>query len=132
MRIMLNQNETLRALLTRVQRQASDMVAYEQVGLQNIGLVSEEAGRCCAFQTLLVINNFEAEAQESSALLTMREPASQSDETDSFSTYAMLINCSVSADGLQIAVSFDSNVVTKKYVLRFIMQFEHNLDQMAT
>ena len=131
LRIVLDQNETLRALLTRVQQQASDMVAYEQIGLQNIRLVSEEAGRCCAFQTLLVINNFEAGPQEPSTLLTRREPASQSDETDSFSTYAMLINCSVSADGLQVAVSFDSNVVTKQYLHRLVVQFEHILNQMA-
>jgi non-ribosomal peptide synthetase component F len=132
MRIVLDESETLRALLTRVQQQASDMVAHEQIGLQNIRLLSEEARRCCAFQTLLVINNFEAGAEESSALLTMREPASQSDETDSFSTYAMLVTCSVSADDLQVAVSFDSNVIKRQYVHRLIMQFEHILDQMTT
>lgn len=50
-----NKSRTASAFLQDIQRQATEMVAYEQFGLQNIARLGPDASDACAFSSLLVI-----------------------------------------------------------------------------
>ncbi|PHH89905.1 hypothetical protein CDD83_4995 [Cordyceps sp. RAO-2017] len=54
-RVQLGAGQTVSEYLETVQRQAIDMMPFEQAGLQRIAKISPASQKACAFQTLLVI-----------------------------------------------------------------------------
>ena len=54
-RVRLDRQRPVSSLLETIQRQAAEMVAYEQFGLQNISRLGANAKDICDFSSLLVI-----------------------------------------------------------------------------
>ncbi|PQE30595.1 nonribosomal peptide synthase protein [Rutstroemia sp. NJR-2017a WRK4] len=122
---------TVEELLHQVQKQAMDMIAFEQYGLQNIRQVSEDAKLACDFQSLLLIHPSVEEAAEESPVF---EESFNDQETGSASenTYAMMLTCQTSEAKLDIQLSFDSVVVKEEAAVRMLQQLEHILAQIAS
>ncbi|KAJ4168486.1 Nonribosomal peptide synthetase 30 [Fusarium falciforme] len=95
--------------LDQVQRQATEMIPYEQAGLQRIAqLVSPDARQACAFQTLLVVQpKSKIESTKTSQLGEWTTP----DQTVWFTTYPLTIEATVSPSQIGIDARFDSRVV---------------------
>lgn len=55
-RVNLNKSMTVQSLLESLHQQATHMIPYEHLGIQNIRKLSSAAQEACAFQTLLVIH----------------------------------------------------------------------------
>ncbi|KAJ4188794.1 Nonribosomal peptide synthetase 30 [Fusarium falciforme] len=95
--------------LDQVQRQATEMIPYEQAGLQRIAqLVSPDVRQACAFQTLLVVQpKSKIESTKTSQLGEWTTP----DQTVWFTTYPLTIEATVSPSQIGIDARFDSRVV---------------------
>lgn len=122
---------TVDELLHQVQRQAMDMIPFEQYGLQHIRQISQDAKIACDFQTLLLIHpSIEDSTVESPVFengLIEQEMGSSSENT-----YAMMLTCQTSDSNLHLQLSFDSAVVKEESATRLLQQLDHILGQIAS
>ncbi|KAF2443243.1 putative nonribosomal peptide synthase [Karstenula rhodostoma CBS 690.94] len=120
---------TVDGLLNQVQQQATDMIPFEQYGLQHIRQISDDAKYACDFQTLVLIHPpveknmdsyiFEHELVEQSG------PGSEN-------AYAMMLTCQLSDSDLHVQLSFDSAVVEEERSARLLQQLEHILGHIGS
>ncbi|KAM4057707.1 AMP-binding enzyme [Hirsutella rhossiliensis] len=130
-RIAVGWDQTVGAMMRRVQNQAADMVPFEQTGLQRIRRVSQGASLACRFQTLLVVHPVKLESEKSRLFAPRQDEVDEEAEAMvNFSTYALTVQCQLQERGMQILASFDSSVVQESVVSRLLQQFEHVLRQV--
>lgn len=121
---------TVDELLHQVQRQAMEMIPFEQYGLQHIRQISQDAKHACDFQTLLLIH---PSIEDSTAESPVFQNSLIEQETGgSFNTYAMMLTCQISESNLDMQLSFDSAVVKEESATRLLQQLEHILGQIAS
>ncbi|KAI1101882.1 nonribosomal peptide synthase [Jackrogersella minutella] len=126
-RVVLDPEESVDQLLGRMQEQAIDTVAFEQMGLQWIRRLSDDTDRACQFQTLLVIQPADQKKEQS----TLFEQADDNWELGVFNPYAILLECRLEDEGAYFRISFDSAVIDEKQVRRIAQQVEHVLRQLS-
>ncbi|KAI0123358.1 hypothetical protein BJ170DRAFT_660160 [Xylariales sp. AK1849] len=122
---------TVDQLLYQVQRQATDMLPFEQLGLQYIRRVNQEAEHICNFQTLLVVQPPTENSNEKSFVFET-DLTEQEHGAGSFNTYAIMLTCQMSDANLHLQMSFDSVVVEEETATRLLYQLEHILDQLSS
>lgn len=129
--IRISLNGSVEHILENVQRQATQMISFEQYGLQNIRQVSEEARIACDFQTLLLVH---PPIEEQDVESTIFESALHDQTTDSNAenTYAMMLICQPKKSNLDLQLSFDSNIIEEAAATRLLGQLEHILAQIAS
>jgi amino acid adenylation domain-containing protein/thioester reductase-like protein len=117
---------TVDELLHQVQRQAIEMIPFEQFGLQHIRQINKDAEYACDFQALLLIH---PSIEESSVEDSVFEKGLGQQEADSGSenTFAMMLTCRISESRLDMQLSFDSVVVNEQTARRQLRQLEHIL-----
>ncbi|KAH7268863.1 hypothetical protein B0J15DRAFT_442051 [Fusarium solani] len=115
--------------LNQVQRQATEMIPYEQAGLQRIAqLVSPDARQACVFQTLLVVQpKSKAESTKTSQLGEWTTP----DQTEWFTTYPLTIEATVSPSHIDIDARFDSRVIEPWMVKGLLERLEFVMQQLG-
>ncbi|PYH86198.1 acetyl-CoA synthetase-like protein [Aspergillus uvarum CBS 121591] len=118
---------TVKEFVGNLQAQAARMIAFEQLGLQNIGRLSTEAASACDFQTLLVVQP----AKEKPATVEEPDLTAVSDADANFGTYALTLECTLQAQGVRCAAHFDSSLIAADYVQRILAQLEHLLQQFC-
>ncbi|KAJ3498686.1 hypothetical protein NLG97_g931 [Lecanicillium saksenae] len=129
--VPLDWNASINQLLHGVQRQAVDMIPYEQMGLQHIRRVSEEAAFACNFQSLLVVQPVMQGNDDSDELLynsgsDVAQDAIASQWQD-FSTFAVVVECQLETAGLQLRLAYDSSMVPDTQIDELLQRFEHVL-----
>ncbi|KFY15664.1 hypothetical protein V492_01861 [Pseudogymnoascus sp. VKM F-4246] len=136
-RVVLDRDATIRQLLGSVQRQAVEMIPFEQTGLQNIAQFNDETALGSDFQTLLVIqpaNQGEATNQGESnhSPPFLDEPAGDQNKAQSqdFSTYAIVVECQLELDGVNLCIDFDSSVVWQEQIEHIAESFKHTIRQL--
>lgn len=118
--------------LARVQRQATEMIPYEQTGLRAIAKVSDEARQACDFQTLLVVqpsNRSSVDEQKQEDYGIWRTDTNQ----QGFTTYSLTIECfpMEGRAGLTFRASFDARVVESWRMERLLIQLSFLTQQLA-
>ncbi|PVH96199.1 acetyl-CoA synthetase-like protein [Periconia macrospinosa] len=141
-RIILDwEGTTVYEMLQQVQRQAVDMACFEQIGLQQIEMIGREigydAGQGSLFQTLLVVQPASPRTASPSTERLLQPVGSENNdmkaaEMNSFNPYAMMMECQLEADGVDLQLSFDSCVIGPKQVRRVLRQLEHVLHEMCS
>ncbi|KAF5027365.1 hypothetical protein F66182_525 [Fusarium sp. NRRL 66182] len=135
--VRLDPSESLKALMQRLQNQSTDMMAFEQTGLQNIRQFSEEAEEACNFQSLLTVYPAPDDQAAHGQGLFRSEQDGNGDETDAgemsgFGSYSLVVDCLLqTGSGLRLRVAFDPAVVPSQHVQRLCHQFEHILQQLC-
>lgn len=121
----VNPDQTLVDFLQYLKTHTVDMTSVQNLGLQNIARVSENAAAACNFQTLLVIQPASS-ITEGSGLKPFSAPRA------SFSTLALTLECSLRSDGsVEVCAHFDNAVLSQREVSRISLQLEHVLHQLA-
>ncbi|KAH8647773.1 hypothetical protein BX600DRAFT_530728 [Xylariales sp. PMI_506] len=132
-RAKFDAKQTVDELLRNIQSQSAAMIPYENTELLHIRRINTETESGSRFNTLLVV-----------------QPAGQSDyvgngpfsqppdfgsgggDLDDFNPNAVMVMCQLNdMDGLQVEISFDSNVVDAPQMERMVAQFEHILIQIC-
>ncbi|KHN96131.1 non-ribosomal peptide synthetase [Metarhizium album ARSEF 1941] len=115
LRATLDWDDDAESILHRIQRQSVDMIPFEQTGLQHIRRLGEEPCLACNFQTLLVVQppsdggGLEPEEE----FLTEVQGEENGNKWQDFSTYALVIECQLEAQGVGIRFGFDSEIVSE-------------------
>ncbi|KAG9375546.1 hypothetical protein A1F94_013896 [Pyrenophora tritici-repentis] len=116
-RVRLPRDWTVPALLAAVQQQATEMIPYEQTGLQRIAKMGADAQHACGFQTLLIVQPAD-DGLESDKSLGRWQTKS---ELQDFTTYALMVQCTLATERVQITASFDPQVI-EQWQLGFVAQ----------
>ncbi|KAJ9487562.1 hypothetical protein VN97_g5752 [Penicillium thymicola] len=119
---------TIREFIGEVQAQSTNMISFEQAGLQHISRVSADATAACDFHTLLVVQPSK-EKHVSADEIDLRA-VSKADAN--FGTYALTLECNLKPDGVLCAAHYDSSLVSKELVRRILGQLENLLHQMCS
>lgn len=132
-RVMVDEEKTVSRLLQQIHAQATDMIPYEQIGLQRIHRISEQSKEACQFQTLLLVQPAEEEVSRGSQLFFPEEEEEQAGETrlEAFTSYALMFRCELRKQGMRLRISFDPSVLQEGQVIRIAQQFQQVLQQVC-
>jgi amino acid adenylation domain-containing protein len=143
-RVRFDWDQTVESLQQKIQNQAAEIAEYEQLGLQRIRRIDEEASK---FQLELVIQpSQKGESQKPGGLFrqaktlvvddssTLKFVAKDGidDSMSIYNSYAMMIICQLTDSGLMLKINFDTGAIKQKQVQRFANQFEHLLRQLSS
>ncbi|RAL12432.1 putative nonribosomal peptide synthase [Aspergillus homomorphus CBS 101889] len=112
-RLRLNEEESLQALLASIQSQATQMIPYEQSGLSKIRQPEERMDKISLFTP-------ESQSRES-----------EKDRYRGFNSYALTLGCTVLDDGVELIFCFDEAVVDIPTVQILTGQFGHLLRMLT-
>jgi amino acid adenylation domain-containing protein len=139
-------NQTVESWLEQIQRQTVEATEHEQLGLQQIAGLVEDAN---LFQLLLVVqpaqqansNNVDGLfSRASSVVSSYDQPGSlkivckdgEADTVGMYNPYAMMIICELHESGVELKINFDLGAIAAKQVQRMSMQLEHLLRQLCS
>ncbi|KZL66298.1 non-ribosomal peptide synthetase [Colletotrichum tofieldiae] len=130
-RLLWDADMTGQELLQNAQRQATDMIPFEQMGLLNIAKVSDSAKASCQFQSIFVVQlNREDDSPACKSLFghqlehsAMNESPSQ--DGASHQTYPLGIEVSVGNNSLHMSATFDSRIINPLEMRRILFQLGH-------
>ncbi|KAK2591374.1 hypothetical protein QQS21_010934 [Conoideocrella luteorostrata] len=127
-RVKLDGQKKLSDLLETIQLQATEMIPFEQSGLQRIARVCPGAERACALQTLLVVQPEGNDGFGKSDLGNWRDGSPQywSD------TYPLTVELCLGADNIAASALFDSKVIDQWTVQNLLQRLKYALVQLET
>jgi amino acid adenylation domain-containing protein/non-ribosomal peptide synthase protein (TIGR01720 family) len=132
-RLHVGRQKTIEQFLDQVQLQSSEMIAFEQTGLQHIRRISSEASQACDFQSILIVQPEDNADVNPSRLLSI--PGDDSEEDDlfaAFDTYAVTIVCHVKPHGVRVRINYDSRVLGAWQMKNLANHMEHVLQQLCS
>ncbi|GFF41831.1 nonribosomal peptide synthetase 12 [Aspergillus udagawae] len=112
--------------LNAVQEQATDMIAYEQIGLHRLAQVSPGARQACMFQTLLVVQPPDA-SENSDVFGRWRN---ELDRGSRFDSYGLMLIVQLGVDQATVAASFDSRMIDPWLVDKLLRRLGHVVSQL--
>lgn len=136
-RVGIEREKLIDKLLAQVQTESGSMLAHEQHGMQNIRRYNMEALASVDAQTLLVVQvdephvaapqNMDVEATDE-LQFTSKPPSGLE---NGFLSCALVLEATVSADGLHIVATHDDKVLQPEEVQRFLRQYAHIVNQLC-
>ncbi|KAG6309777.1 putative NRPS-like protein biosynthetic cluster [Claviceps purpurea] len=129
-RIQLDQNKKVTELLKMVQQQATDMIPFEQSGLQKIATICPEAERACGFQLLLVVqpqNDDDSNSFISKNMLGTWRDGSPKYWTD---THPLTIEVRLGTREIVASATFKSEVIDRWTVQKMMQRLKFALHQL--
>ena len=119
-RIRWSPNQSVTSLLQDVQSQATGMIPFEQIGMQNVKRLSSEIQHACDFQVLLVI-----QTSRSETALQFLGKAAKVEDWQNLSAYALVMEAMLTDERAYCHVTYDSQVMNNDEIQSLIFQFEH-------
>ncbi|KAF3900220.1 hypothetical protein GY631_0170 [Trichophyton interdigitale] len=128
LRVLLSPSKTIGELLKQVQLQATEMIPYEQMGLQRIQQLGEDCELGCQFQSHMVIQPApQPEAEFSLFGPSVIDP----DQIEPFKLYAISLEFDLLPTGVLLHASYDSRIIAPSRFSRLARRFEHILRQIC-
>lgn len=134
-----NGQQTVSALLQRVQEQSAAAIPHCHRGLQAIRRLGAGEAAACEFRTLLTLNperkkKRETEDEDEEGLVCDLVHGGRVLDTGTFHTYPLLLECVFDNDGgkanVKASATHDDRVLGESLVERMVAQFEHVLKQL--
>lgn len=128
-RVSIDKSMTIIQLLRKIQQQSTEMIPYEQTGLQKIKeLLPEMSRSALALRNLLVIQPA-ADTDKSSITLPGLEslPAPFED----FGSFGLQIECTLGSNEIEVDVQYDERVLASAYVQKVVDYFVHIVQQIS-
>ena len=131
-RTIFDWEQSVEAHLDQVQREMTEMIPYEQTGLQNISRISNECRQACNFQSLLLIDPFKKTKDPASLLFDAHyDEDAEEVACGDFTTYALTLECELEEHGLKLKFEYDDGVISGSRVSKLADQFERILRQLC-
>ena len=137
-RVGVGRERLVGELMAEVQAESADMLAHEQHGMQKIRRYNMEALASVDAQSLLVVQvdephaaapqNVDSEAAD--GLKFTSTPPSGLE--NGFLSCALVLEATVSEDGLHLVATHDDKVLQPDEVQRFLRQMTHIVDQLCS
>lgn len=134
-RVCVDREMTVSEYLQGVAEQMITQIPYEHAGLQHIRRLSDDALQACELRTGLVLHPAAGEVgvtEDTPA--TGLVPAGDTEaaqEALKFNTYALMLVCSLEADGFLVMASFDSKTVEMDVVKKALDQLQKVVTQLC-
>ncbi|KAK6815196.1 hypothetical protein RU639_008655 [Aspergillus parasiticus] len=116
LRIQLQPDMLVKDSLADLQARSAVMMQFEQLGLQNISRLGEEAEIACQFQSLLVVQPAEQNSNPTTVLTNGEATADES----KYNTYALMLSCDLDVNQVNVKAVFDERVVPQSQMRRII------------
>ncbi|WPJ65065.1 hypothetical protein SMAC4_09348 [Sordaria macrospora] len=134
-RVCVDREQTVSEYLQGVAEQMITQIPYEHAGLQHIRRLSDDALQACELRTGIVLHPAAGEVgvtEDTPA--TGLVPAGDTEaaqEALKFNTYALMLVCSLEADGFLVMASFDSKTVEMDVVKKALDQLQKVVTQLC-
>lgn len=125
-RVQLGRSQTCSDYLAMLQQGATEMIPFEQTGLQNIARLVSSGQDSCKFQTQLVVQAGEDHCNECPF-----GEWQQGSEEQGFTTYAFTLELWLHPDKIATTAMFDSRAIEPWLVRRMIARLESVMGQLA-
>lgn len=133
LRVQIDLNRTVQDAVAAIQQHASEMIPFEQTGLQNIRRYSREASDACGFQSHLVVQpawHDNGRSGEKNLLRLVEDGASVQ---GGFASYAIVLLCSLTGTSdINMTAEFDPDVITSNIMQHILEHFGHVLQYLIT
>ncbi|KJZ73809.1 hypothetical protein HIM_06702 [Hirsutella minnesotensis 3608] len=135
-RIALDWQQSVDNLLSKVQAQVTDMVPFEQTGLETISRASPKAAAACDFQTLLVVQSaikkgdvrYRDEHKKVFVQGLMAETFTIVELGQRSGNYPLYVECQLGAeDDVELRFCFDSSLLDRERLELIMGRFEITL-----
>ncbi|POR38263.1 Nonribosomal peptide synthetase-like protein [Tolypocladium paradoxum] len=124
-RVILPADQSISEYLRTLQQQATEMIPFEQAGVENISKICPEARDACMFQTLLVM-----QPQVSSCGSDQLEKHAGSHSHKWSTGYAMVLEVQPGENQTRLTAHFDSGVVKLWIVRSLLRQLDFAMQQL--
>lgn len=137
-RVGIERERLIGELMAEVQAESADMLAHEQHGMQNIRRYNMEALASVDAQSLLVVQVDEPHAAAPQNVDTEAADGLKFTSTppsgleNGFLSCALVLEATVSGDGLHLVATHDYKVLQPDEVQRFLRQMTHIVDQLCS
>jgi amino acid adenylation domain-containing protein len=130
-RVRLLAGATVYTALSEIQKHATEMIPFEQTGLQYIRKMGPEAAAACNFRSQLGVQLSTETIDNSSSLMKIQNPLGTG--FDRFASYPLVVICNLSArnDIVRIHADFDLDVTSTEDAETMLAQFAHVLQQLC-
>ncbi|KAK2738401.1 NRPS [Myotisia sp. PD_48] len=126
LRVRVNQCASIGENLRDVQDRFVQMMPFEQFGLRNISVLSENASVACRFQSLLVV-----ETQPVDYRWNIFSRLISPSHREAFGPYPLTLRCSPQCQTVDLECIFDAHVIPENMMERILNQFVHVFEQIA-
>jgi amino acid adenylation domain-containing protein/non-ribosomal peptide synthase protein (TIGR01720 family) len=131
-RIALDWDMDVNTFLHRVQEQSTDMIPYEQTGLQNIARMVGSTAANIAFQCLLVIQPIDDPSKHGDLFVpSVDNTYGDVMDLNAFNSYATMIQCHLGRDKHTLELSFDSYVISHAKAAQLLETLAMNIAYLA-
>ncbi|KAF2873546.1 nonribosomal peptide synthase [Massariosphaeria phaeospora] len=120
-RVKLNRQLTIKEYLQHVQQQSSAALPFQFAGLQHIRKLSSDTAAACEFQSLLAIGAGDNMKDPEGGLWDLQSTGTMG---TNFFNYALIFNCMVEKNSVQIEVHYDNQIIQTWLVQRLLKQFD--------
>ncbi|KAJ5618098.1 hypothetical protein N7537_003212 [Penicillium hordei] len=128
-RVSIDKSMTVIQLLRKIQQQSTEMIPYEQTGLQKIKeLLPEMSGSALALRNLLVIQPA-AETDNNSIALSGLE--SLPVPFEDFGSFGLQVECTLGSNEIEVDVQYDEHVIASPNVLKVVDYFVHIVKELS-
>lgn len=128
-RVGLEWEKPIHNLVSAVQLQATEMIPFEQTGLQRIARFTAQTEIACNFQSLLVVQPAANAAQDEPENIFLAEMADKSTQGNADS-YAIVVECEQQGNELAARFAFDAALITHSQMAFVGETFEHALREL--
>jgi len=125
-RLQLSHDQSVSSFLKFVHQQATDIIPFEQTGLQNIGRLSSEIKEAINFRNLIVIQSASTIDGQSGFLDSEIIDVAAVD----FDTYPLILECGLREGGFDIQARYDEGVISTWQLKKALHLFEHVVHQL--
>ncbi|KAH8662495.1 hypothetical protein BX600DRAFT_382509 [Xylariales sp. PMI_506] len=129
-RVRVTKDQSCLEYLETVQREATEMIPFEQTGLSRIAKTCTGGQRACQFQTQLVIQPHD-DISSAASRCPFGKWQDGSEAQGSFTTYALTIELHLHPDKITAIAMFDSRVIQSWVVRKMLRQLEFLMLQLA-
>jgi len=127
LRVHLDKSQSIAHFLQVIQKQAIDMIPFEQTGLQNIRHFIDNADAANFTNLLLIQPKIENSTQQG-----FLEMSAAPTERMQWGSYALVLECNLSDDEITIEAHHDSRIISIARMKRILAQFQLILRQLMT
>jgi amino acid adenylation domain-containing protein len=135
-RTKLVAEQSIDGLLRDIQKQAIDIMPFEQIGLKRLRRISDDAEQACQFQTLLVVQPGhllnDPSRQQFEHSIHAEAALNKDTVNTAFNTYALQVVCDLMDDGITADFIADPTIIEQTQLRRMAFQFEHILQQICS
>ena len=134
-RVRLDSTQRVSALLHGIQSQATEMVAHEQFGVQNISKINADTKDACSFTSLLVVQpvRYLTEDDDDEALMSfVNLENSQAELLENYFSFPLVVQGHVYEDHLRLVMIYSSSLLVESQIQAMSHQFEHVVHQISS